>query len=51
MPTPIGVLRSIERPAYGSGRSTELAEGHASATLEDVDELLRAGDTWVVPGA
>jgi 2-oxoglutarate ferredoxin oxidoreductase subunit beta len=48
-PTPIGVLRAIERPAYGSGRSSELSEGHASAALEDVDELLRAGDTWVVP--
>src|SRR5262249_27930317 len=47
-PTPIGVLRDISRPVYGAGRVQELAPAHAGATLSDVDELLRSGDTWTV---
>jgi len=47
-PTPIGVLRDVERPVYGSDRQEALKAAHAGATLDDVDELLRAGDTWVV---
>jgi 2-oxoglutarate ferredoxin oxidoreductase subunit beta len=50
-PTPIGVLRAIERPAYGSGRTRELAEAHAEASLADVDALLRSGDVWTVAEA
>ncbi len=47
-PTPIGILRDIERPVYGAGRQQELAAAHAAASLSDVDELLRSGDTWTV---
>jgi 2-oxoglutarate ferredoxin oxidoreductase subunit beta len=47
-PTPIGVLRDIKRPVYGAGRVQELAPAHEKATLADVDELLRSGDTWTV---
>lgn len=47
-PTPIGVLRDVQRPAYGSGSAAELEQAHAGATLEDVDALLHAGDTWTV---
>jgi 2-oxoglutarate ferredoxin oxidoreductase subunit beta len=47
-PTPIGVLRSVRRPAYGSGRNRQLAEAHAGASLADVDDLLHGGDTWNV---
>ncbi len=47
-PTPIGVLRDVVRPVYGAGRQEELAAAHASASLADVDELLRSGDTWTV---
>jgi 2-oxoglutarate ferredoxin oxidoreductase subunit beta len=47
-PTPIGVLRDVKRPVYGAGRVQELAPAHAAATLADVDELLRSGDTWTV---
>ena len=47
-PTPIGVLRDVERPVYGAGRQQELAQAHAEASLEDVDRLLRSGDTWSV---
>jgi 2-oxoglutarate ferredoxin oxidoreductase subunit beta len=47
-PTPIGVFRDVKRTVYGSQRQEELKSAHAAATLADVDELLRAGDTWVV---
>jgi 2-oxoglutarate ferredoxin oxidoreductase subunit beta len=47
-PTPIGVLRDVKRPVYGAGRQKELAPAHAGASLADVDELLRSGDTWTV---
>jgi 2-oxoglutarate ferredoxin oxidoreductase subunit beta len=47
-PTPLGVLRAVQRPAYGSGRNRVLAEAHAGASLADVDELLSSGDTWTV---
>ncbi|MGE5282949.1 MAG: 2-oxoacid:ferredoxin oxidoreductase subunit beta [Chloroflexota bacterium] len=47
-PTPIGVLRAVKRPVYGEGRQRGLSEAHAGASLADVDELLRAGDTWTV---
>ena len=47
-PTPIGVFRDVKRPVYGADRQQELAAAHAGATLADVDELLRSGDTWTV---
>ncbi|MGV1047140.1 MAG: 2-oxoacid:ferredoxin oxidoreductase subunit beta [Solirubrobacterales bacterium] len=47
-PTPIGVFRDVKRPVYGSERQSDLEAAHAAATLADVDELLRSGDTWVV---
>jgi 2-oxoglutarate ferredoxin oxidoreductase subunit beta len=47
-PTPIGIFRDVKRTVYGSQRQEELKSAHAGATLADVDELLRAGDTWVV---
>ena len=48
MPTPIGVFRDVKRPVYGEGRQRQLADAHAGASLADVDELLRSGDTWTV---
>ncbi|HEV7562498.1 MAG TPA: 2-oxoacid:ferredoxin oxidoreductase subunit beta [Solirubrobacterales bacterium] len=47
-PTPIGVFRDVKRTVYGSERQSDLEAAHAGATLADVDELLRSGDTWVV---
>jgi 2-oxoglutarate/2-oxoacid ferredoxin oxidoreductase subunit beta len=47
-PTPIGVFRDVKRPIYGSERQDDLKAAHAGATLADVDELLRSGDTWTV---
>jgi 2-oxoglutarate/2-oxoacid ferredoxin oxidoreductase subunit beta len=47
-PTPIGVFRDVKRTVYGAERQEELTTAHAKATLADVEELLHAGDTWVV---
>jgi 2-oxoglutarate ferredoxin oxidoreductase subunit beta len=47
-PTPIGILRDVSRPVYGAARGPELREAHAGASLDDIDELLHAGDTWTV---
>ncbi|HET7444609.1 MAG TPA: 2-oxoacid:ferredoxin oxidoreductase subunit beta [Solirubrobacterales bacterium] len=47
-PTPIGVFRDVKRPVYGSERQNELEAAHAGATLGDVGDLLRSGDTWTV---
>ncbi len=47
-PTPLGVLRSVDRPVYGAGRQKELSEAHAGASMSDVDDLLHSGDTWTV---
>jgi len=47
-PTPIGVLRAVERQVYGAGRNRALSEAHADAALSDVDGLLRSGDSWSV---
>ena len=35
-------------PSTAPGRQRELSEAHAGASLADVDELLRSGDTWTV---
>jgi 2-oxoglutarate ferredoxin oxidoreductase subunit beta len=48
VPTPIGVFRDVKRAVYGAERQEELCAAHAGATLADVDELLRSGDTWSV---
>ena len=47
-PTPIGVLRDVRRPAYGSARAAELEQAAQRATLADVDKLLHSGDVWTV---
>jgi 2-oxoglutarate ferredoxin oxidoreductase subunit beta len=47
-PTPIGVFRDVKRPVYGSERQGDLEAAHAGATMADVSDLLRSGDTWVV---
>ena len=47
-PTPIGVLRASSGRSTAQGRQRELSEAHAGASLADVDELLRSGDTWTV---
>jgi 2-oxoglutarate/2-oxoacid ferredoxin oxidoreductase subunit beta len=47
-PTPIGVFRDVERPVYAEGLATRLEADHDAAGEEELDALLRAGDTWTV---
>jgi 2-oxoglutarate ferredoxin oxidoreductase subunit beta len=47
-PTPIGVFRDIERPVYGEAGAAELSQARESAGTEELDALLRSGDTWTV---
>jgi 2-oxoglutarate ferredoxin oxidoreductase subunit beta len=49
-PTPVGVLRAVERPAYETGVISQMkgeVERHGAG---DLRELLRAGDLWTVHG-
>ncbi len=47
-PTPIGVFRDIRRPVYAEPLSEKLAADHRAAGTEELDALLRSGDTWTV---
>jgi 2-oxoglutarate/2-oxoacid ferredoxin oxidoreductase subunit beta len=47
-PTPIGIFRAIERPAYGRELATELKQAHERAGREELEQLLHAGDTWTI---
>jgi 2-oxoglutarate ferredoxin oxidoreductase subunit beta len=47
-PTPIGVLRSVERPVGGQEVGRRLAAAREGLGTERLDELLHAGDTWTV---
>jgi 2-oxoglutarate/2-oxoacid ferredoxin oxidoreductase subunit beta len=47
-PTPVGVFRSIERPVYGEIVGRELEAARDKVGEDDLQALLRAGDTWKV---
>ena len=47
-PTPIGVFRAVERPVYGAAMTAELEEAREGLGAQELDELLRSGDTWTV---
>ncbi len=44
-PTPIGIFRSVQRPAFGRGGDPEAAR---AASDEDLGKLLVGADTWTV---
>jgi 2-oxoglutarate ferredoxin oxidoreductase subunit beta len=48
-PTPLGVLRAVDRPTYEAGVVEQIhtVERNGAGRLED---LLKAGDTWTVEG-
>jgi 2-oxoglutarate ferredoxin oxidoreductase subunit beta len=48
MPTPIGVLRAVEREDYGSAVSRQLAQAQEQRGPGDLHALLRSGATWEV---
>jgi 2-oxoglutarate/2-oxoacid ferredoxin oxidoreductase subunit beta len=47
-PTPIGVFRAVERPIYGETMARELEAAREGLGAQELDELLRSGDTWTV---
>ncbi|MGH2964885.1 MAG: 2-oxoacid:ferredoxin oxidoreductase subunit beta [Solirubrobacterales bacterium] len=47
-PTPIGVFRAVERPSFSESLTGELEAARAGVGTEELDALLRSGDTWTV---
>ncbi len=47
-PTPIGVFRSVERPVFAGSMTRELEAAREGVGTEELDALLRSGDTWTV---
>jgi 2-oxoglutarate/2-oxoacid ferredoxin oxidoreductase subunit beta len=47
-PTPIGVFHDVERPVFAAAMGRELAEARQGIGTEELDALLRSGDTWTV---
>ncbi len=47
-PTPIGVLRAVDRPDYGSLAQDQLVAAAARKGPGDLTALLRSGTTWTV---
>jgi 2-oxoglutarate ferredoxin oxidoreductase subunit beta len=47
-PTPIGILRAVDRPVGIAETGAKLAAARANLAPEALTELLRGGDTWTV---
>jgi len=47
-PTPLGVLRSVEAPAYETAIASQIAQVKEKNGRGDLGALLHAGDTWEV---
>jgi 2-oxoglutarate ferredoxin oxidoreductase subunit beta len=47
-PTPIGVLRDVDRPEYSAGVAAQLAAAREQKGAGDLVALLRSGGTWEV---
>ena len=47
-PTPVGVFRSTARPIYAEGMTEELATARDGLGDDDLEGLLRSGDTWTI---
>jgi len=47
-PTPIGIFRAFERPVYGELMTRELEAAREGVGTDELDSLLRSGDTWTV---
>ena len=47
-PTPLGVFRDVQRPAYGDGMEHQLRTAADQQGPGDLARLLSSGDTWTV---
>ena len=47
-PTPIGVLRAVERSTYETAMAEQISGAQEKSGAGDLDALLNRGDTWVV---
>ena len=47
-PTPIGVLRDVERPEYGAQMAAQIEDATARRGPGDLRALLRSGSSWTV---
>ena len=47
-PTPLGIFRDIQRPAYGEGMEHQLRTAAEQQGPGDLAALLSSGDTWTV---
>jgi 2-oxoglutarate ferredoxin oxidoreductase subunit beta len=47
-PTPLGVFRDVERPAYGDAMEHQLRAASDKQGPGDLEKLLSSGDTWEV---
>jgi 2-oxoglutarate ferredoxin oxidoreductase subunit beta len=47
-PTPLGVFRDVQRPAYGDGMEDQLRRAAEAQGPGDLAKLLGSGDTWTV---
>jgi 2-oxoglutarate ferredoxin oxidoreductase subunit beta len=47
-PTPVGVFRAVDRPIFSEGLTGELEAAREGLGTEELDSLLRSGDTWTV---
>jgi 2-oxoglutarate ferredoxin oxidoreductase subunit beta len=47
-PTPLGIFRDVQRPAYGDGMEDQLRRAAEEQGPGDLSKLLMSGDTWEV---
>ncbi|MDQ3916358.1 MAG: 2-oxoacid:ferredoxin oxidoreductase subunit beta [Actinomycetota bacterium] len=47
-PTPLGIFRDVDRPAYGDGMEHQLRTAAEQQGPGDLSKLLSSGDTWEV---
>jgi len=47
-PVPVGVLRRVSRPTHDQLMTAQVTDAQARQGVGDLDELLRAGESWVV---
>jgi 2-oxoglutarate ferredoxin oxidoreductase subunit beta len=48
-PTPVGIVRAVERPAFDDLMNRQIHDAVAKGGEGDLDALFRRGDVWTVP--